>query len=73
MAELYVLAVDPGQQRRGVGAALMTRATERAHEAGMRMLMVETGDDPGHATARAAYEAAGFQRWPVARYFKEIS
>ncbi|GGS48877.1 GNAT family N-acetyltransferase [Actinokineospora fastidiosa] len=72
MGELYVLAVHPAHQRRGVGTALMARAAERARTAGMRMLMAETGDDPGHAPARAAYERAGFQRWPVARYFKEL-
>jgi hypothetical protein len=33
---------------------------------------VETGDDPGHAPARAAYERTGFERWPVARYFREL-
>jgi RimJ/RimL family protein N-acetyltransferase len=39
---------------------------------GMRIAMVETGDDPGHAPSRAAYEAAGFERWPVARYFRKL-
>jgi hypothetical protein len=37
------------------------------------MVMVETGGDPGHAAAQAGYEAAGFERWPVARYFKNLS
>ena len=73
MAELYVLAVDPEWQRRGVGSALMSRVYDRARAAGMRMVMVETGGDPGHAPARTVYEAAGFQRWPVARYFKDLS
>ncbi len=72
MAELYVLAVDPDRQRQGVGSALMGRVYDRARAAGMRMVMVETGGDPGHAPARAAYESAGYQRWPVARYFKEL-
>lgn len=40
--------------------------------AGMRMVMVETGDDGGHTPARAAYESMGFERWPVARYFKGL-
>lgn len=73
MAELHVLAVDPHRQRQGVGSALMGRVYDRARAAGMRMVMVETGGDPGHAPARAAYESAGFERWPVARYFKELS
>jgi len=73
MGEIYVVVVDPEFQRRGVGRALIHHAMERSRAAGMLMLMVETGDDPGHAPARIAYEASGFQRWPVARYFADIS
>ncbi|MDA2810273.1 GNAT family N-acetyltransferase [Nocardiopsis sp. RSe5-2] len=72
MGEVSVLAVDPQYQRRGVGNALMQHSFERIKSAGMSMVMVETGDDPGHAPARAAYEAVGFERWPVARYFKNL-
>lgn len=72
MGELSVLAVDPGYQRRGVGTALADRSFERVRAAGLRMVMVETGGDPGHAPARAAYEALGFERWPVARYFRDL-
>ncbi|WP_081737784.1 GNAT family N-acetyltransferase [Arthrobacter sp. H41] len=71
MGEVYVLAVDPDYQRRGVGTALMNHAFENIRAAGMAM--VETGDDPGHAASRASYEAAGFTRWPVARYFKDLT
>ena len=73
MGEVYVLAVDPAHQRRGVAGALMTHSFDRARAAGLQMVMVETGDDPGHEPARRAYEAAGFERWPVARYFKDLS
>jgi hypothetical protein len=38
----------------------------------MTTVMVETGGDPGHAPARATYEAAGFQLFPVAKYFRKI-
>lgn len=72
MSEIYVLAVDPDYQRRGVGRALMEYSFQKGRDAGMRMAMVETGDDPGHAPGRRAYEAAGFLRWPVARYFKDL-
>ena len=41
-----------------------------AKEAGMKIMMVETGDDPGHKPSRSAYESMGFTRWPVARYFR---
>ena len=73
MGEVYILAVDPPWQRRGIGRRLIERAESRTRGLGMRMLMVETGGDPGHAPARATYEAAGFERWPVARYFKDLS
>ena len=73
MGELYVLAVDPAHPRRGIGTALMDHACRRIRDAGMVMAMVETGVDPGHAPARAAYGSAGFERWPVARYFKDLA
>lgn len=72
MGEIYVLVVDPDYQRQGIGNALMERAFARSRAAGMSMVMVETVGDSGHAPARAAYESAGFQRWPVARYFKNL-
>jgi hypothetical protein len=40
--------------------------------AGMEIAVVETGGDPGHAPARAAYEALGFTLLPVARYFRML-
>jgi GNAT superfamily N-acetyltransferase len=73
MAEIYVLVVDPDFQRRGIGKALIEKSKERAVSAGMSMVMVETGDDPGHTPAREMYEAVGFERWPVARYFLNLN
>ena len=73
MGEVYVLAVDPDRQGAGIGRALLDHSCQRARTAGMRMVMVETGGDPGHAPARRSYESAGFQRWPVARYFKDVT
>ncbi|HLR28368.1 MAG TPA: GNAT family N-acetyltransferase [Ruania sp.] len=73
MGEVYVIVVDPEHQGHGVGRALMDRAHARVRRAGMRMVMVETGGDPGHGAARRLYEAAGYQRWPVARYFKDLA
>ncbi|WP_139738810.1 GNAT family N-acetyltransferase [Actinomyces wuliandei] len=72
MGEVHILCVDPAYQCQGVGRVLMERAHSRAREAGMRMVMVETGGDSGHTPARAAYEAVGYTRWPVARYFREL-
>lgn len=72
MGEIYILAVDPASQRGGVARTLMAEAMSRMRAAGMTMAMVETGDDPGHAPSRATYEREGFERWPVARYFREL-
>lgn len=73
MGEVYVLAVDPRHQRQSIGNALLEHSFERIRRADMNMVMVETGDDRGHAPARSAYDAAGFERWPVARYFKGLT
>ena len=72
MGEIHVIAVDPHHQHRGIGAALIDRALGAMREAGMTIAMVETGDDPGHSPSRAVYEARGFERWPVARYFRKL-
>lgn len=69
MGEVYILAVDPDHQRQGVATALIAAAETRLREVGMKIVMVETGDDPGHAPSRRTYETNGFERWPVARYF----
>jgi GNAT superfamily N-acetyltransferase len=72
IGEITMLAVDPGDQGRGVGAALTEFATGWLRDAGMRVAMVETGGDPGHAPARRVYENAGYALLPVARYFKAL-
>jgi GNAT superfamily N-acetyltransferase len=72
MGEVYILAVDPDEQRKGIATALLDKAHDVMRNAGMAMVMVETGDDDGHVASRATYERAGFVRWPVARYFKEL-
>src|SRR5699024_3019489 len=72
MGEVYLIVVNPSRQGMSVGRALLERAYERARTAGMRMIMVETGDDSGHGPARALYESDGFVRWAVDRNFKEM-
>ena len=72
MGEIYIIAVDPAHQRRGIASALMQAAFETLRAEGFAMVMVETGGDPGHAASRATYESFGFERWPVARYFKKL-
>lgn len=72
MGEIYIIAVAPDHQRRGAGTTLMQFAAEKTRAAGMKMIMVETIGDSGHEPARRAYEAFGFEPWPVARYFKKL-
>ena len=72
MGEIYMLAVDPPWQRRGVAARLTEFALGWMADQGMTSAMVETGGDPGHAPARAAYRSAGFTLLPISRYFKAL-
>ncbi|NEQ28040.1 MAG: GNAT family N-acetyltransferase [Microcoleus sp. SIO2G3] len=72
MGEIYMVAVDPDFQGRGIGTALIEFALNWIKDAGMSIAMVETGGDPGHAPARHTYEKAGFKLFPVARYFKKL-
>lgn len=72
LGEVQMLAVDPAEQRRGVGHALTAHATDWLREAGMRVAMIGTGGDEGHAAARRLYERAGYSQLPIARYFKAL-
>jgi ribosomal protein S18 acetylase RimI-like enzyme len=70
MGVIDIIGVDPDYQRRGIGLRLTEVATEHMRSRGMDIAVVETGGDPGHAPARAAYETAGFTLLPIARYFR---
>ena len=72
MGEIYMVAVDPDHQRRGLGLALTNVAADWIREAGLPVAVVETGGDDGHAPARRVYEAAGFTPMPSVRYFKAL-
>jgi GNAT superfamily N-acetyltransferase len=72
MGEIYMVAVDPDQQGRGIASDLIAFALDWMKDAGMAIAMVETGGDPGHAPARHTYEKIGFGLFPVARYFKKL-
>jgi len=72
MGEISMLAVDPDHQNGGIGTVMTEFALERLKDAGMKIAMVETGGDPGHASARRTYEKAGFVLLPIARYFKNL-
>lgn len=72
MGEIYMLAVDPGFQGRGVGNTLTQFALDEMKRQGVQVAMVETGGDPGHAPARRTYARAGMHHVEVARYFKRL-
>lgn len=71
-AEIDMIAVDPDQQCRGVGSALLAFALDRISSAGIHLAQIATGGDPGHAAARHTYEKAGFTALPLVRYYKEL-
>ncbi|HEY7421857.1 MAG TPA: GNAT family N-acetyltransferase [Gaiellaceae bacterium] len=70
MGVVDMIAVDPAYQRRGIATQLMDRAADHMREHGMDIAAVGTGGDPGHAPARAMYEASGYTALPVVRYLK---
>lgn len=72
LGEIYMLAVDPAHQGKGVGSRLTEFSLERFRAAGMGIAMVETGGDEGHAPARRTYERAGFRALPLARFFRKL-
>lgn len=72
LGEIYMIAVHPGAQGRGIGTALTTAATDWLRNKGMRVAMIETGGDRGHAPARRLYEKAGYTPLPAVRFFKPL-
>jgi GNAT superfamily N-acetyltransferase len=73
MGWIEIIGVDPAYQQRGIASRLTEIAIDHMRTRGMDVAVVETGGDPGHAPARAAYESAGFTLLPVARYFRLLS
>ena len=59
MGELWMMAVDPDHQNRGLGTELTNVATEWMREEGMTHAVISTGGDPGHAPARAPTRRQG--------------
>lgn len=70
--EIYLLAVSPDFQNEGIGTQLNLHAIEIFKAAGMRMAVVGTGGDEGHASARRSYEKAGFTGLPLVRYYQVL-
>ena len=72
VGEIYMIAVDPGAPGQRVGSALTEIATDWLRRSGMRVAMIETGGDPGHAPARRVYAKAGYTALPAVRFFKAL-
>jgi GNAT superfamily N-acetyltransferase len=70
--EVYMLAVHPEHQNGGIGTQLNLFALEEFRAAGMRLAVVGTGGDPGHAPARRSYEKAGYTGLPLMRYYQAL-
>jgi GNAT superfamily N-acetyltransferase len=70
--EVYLLAVHPDYQNHGIGTDLNLFTLEKMRERGMRLAVVGTGGDPGHAPARRTYEKAGYTPLPLMRYYKAL-
>jgi ribosomal protein S18 acetylase RimI-like enzyme len=66
---IEMIAVHPEHQRHGHGRALMEFAIQRLRDQGLKLINVGTGGDPGHAPARALYEAVGFTGLPLVNYY----
>jgi ribosomal protein S18 acetylase RimI-like enzyme len=70
--EVVLLAVHPEYQRRGIATQLNQAALDAMKAAGVKMAVVETGGEEGHAPARRAYEKVGYTALPLVRYFKDL-
>ncbi len=57
--DLYWMAVDPAQQRTGIGTVLL-HAMERRLAGVARLIMVETAGRPDYRATRAFYQARGY-------------
>ena len=70
--EVDLLAVHPDYQNGDIGTDLNNFALGKMREAGMKLAVVGTGGDPGHAPARRSYEKAGYTGLPLVRYYKDL-
>ena len=70
--EVELLAVHPDYQNRGIGTVLNNFVLEKMRESGMKLAVVGTGGDPGHAPARRTYEKAGYIPLPIVRYYQDL-
>ena len=70
--EIRLIAVHPEHQNHGIGTELNTFALQKLKDGGMKLAVVGTGGDEGHAPARRSYEKAGYTALPLVRYYKDL-
>ena len=70
--EVRLLAVHPENQNHGIGTELNLFALQKLKEGGMKLAVVGTGGDDGHAPARRSYEKVGYTALPLVRYYKAL-
>ena len=73
VGEVQLLAVHPDYQNHGIGTQLNLFALQKLKEGGMKLAVVGTGGDEGHAPARRSYEKAGYTGLPLMRYYQKLS
>jgi ribosomal protein S18 acetylase RimI-like enzyme len=67
-----VSAVHPARQGRGIGSLMYGYVLDAMRAEGARYATAETGGDPSNASARRAYEKAGFVAVPTVHHFMEL-
>lgn len=72
IGEVQLLAVHPAYQNHGIGTELNTFALDKFKENGMKLAIVGTGGDEGHAPARRTYEKVGYTGLPAVHYYKAL-
>jgi GNAT superfamily N-acetyltransferase len=70
--EVRLLAVHPENQNHGIGTELNMFALQKLKDSGMKLAVVGTGGDEGHAPARRSYEKAGYTALPLVRYYRDL-
>jgi hypothetical protein len=69
--KLYPIAIYP-DWRKSQKEVVNTFALQRLKDGGMKLAVVGTGGDEGHAPARRSYEKAGYTALPLVRYYKDL-
>jgi len=72
IGEIQLIAVHPDYQNCGIGTELNLFALQKLKENGMKLAVVGTGGDDGHAPARRSYEKAGYTGLPLVRYYQDL-